>query len=584
MNKLAKTLLSPSENRLDYGNLLQPEIGYEVEFAVALTYSLDLEALLGVPMSLGLLENMDSNLKDVPMFLLEGIRKSSDKIAIFCNPGGIKLPQKIESVYSLLENSVFEVKANEISNFHPKMWFVKYSDDDGNAYIKIIVLSRNLTFDRSWDVSFAFTGRVGRHRSRTKNENIPLRDMLEFVKVYANKDKKDKISELQENILDVKEFELESPFESYEFMPIGISGYKGKDLDLFNTHNELLVVSPFLSDDIIEKFEQSSRYTRKIITRRCSITNKTLDAFNNGVYAMKDIIVDGGDEESIEQWQKQDIHGKLYFESGYDGNFLYLGSANASHNAFYNNVEFLIKLKFKPRTMSYQKFIGDFLPEEDNPFELVTNVELKTKEEEEDISSKQIKEIIWAIKDARVISNGTNYDVQVNFKKLNPDIRGKIAPLMRNNSYKEIKELTTLEELRIIDLSEFYVIKVGDKEVVVKIKTKDIPKDRDDKIYQSIIKSKDDFYAYVSFLLGDSYTESAYELREYMESRSSSDGNSKLDDNAVIIYEKMLQIIIDNPNKLKAIEAVMKRLDSNIVSEDFKKMYNTFILAAKKVK
>ena len=584
MNKLAKTLLSPSENRLDYGNLLQPEIGYDVEFAVALTYSLDLEALLGVPISLGLLESMDSNLKDVPMFLLEGIRKSSDKIAIFCNPGGIKLPQKIQSVYSLLENSVFEVKANEISNFHPKMWFIKYSDDHGNAYIKIIVLSRNLTFDRSWDVSFAFTGKVGRHRSRTKNENIPLRDMLEYVKVYANKDKKDKISELQDNILDVKEFELESPFESYEFMPIGIPGYQGNDLDLFNTHNELLVVSPFLSDDIIKSFEQSARYTRKIITRRSSITKKTLDVFNNGVYAMKDIIVDGGDEESIEQWQKQDIHGKIYFESGYDGNFLYLGSANASHNAFYNNVEFLIKLKFKPRTMSYQKFIGDLLPEEDNPFELVTNVEINTKEEEDDLYIKQIKEIIWAIKDARVISNGTNYDIQVNFKKLNPDIRGKIAPLMRKNTYREIEDLTTLEKLTITQLSEFYVIKVGDKEVVVKIKTKDIPKDRDDKIYQSIIKNKDDFYAYVSFLLGDSYTESAYELREYIESRMLSDGNSKLNDNAVIIYEKMLQIIIDNPNKLKDIEAVMKRLDSNIVSEDFKKMYNTFILAAKKVK
>lgn len=584
MNRLAKTLLSPSENRLDYGNLLQPEIGYDVEFAVALTYSLDLEALLGVPMSLGLLESMDSNLKDVPMFLLEGIRKSSDKIVIFCNPGGIKLPQKIQSVYSLLENSVFEVKANEISNFHPKMWFIKYSDDDRNAYIKIIVLSRNLTFDRSWDVSFAFTGRVGRHRSRTKNENIPLRDMLEYVKVYANKEKKDKISELQENILDVKEFELESPFESYEFMPIGIPGYKGKDLDLFLTHNELLVVSPFLSDDIIERFEQSARYTRKITTRISSITNKTLDVFNNGVYAMKDIIVYGGDEESIEQWQKQDIHGKLYFENGYDGNFLYLGSANASHNAFYNNIEFLIKLKFKPRTMSYQKFIGDLLPEEDNPFELVTNVDLNKKEEEEELYLKQIKEIIWAIKEAMVISNGTNYDIQVNFKKLNPDIRGKIAPLMRKNTYKEIEDLTTLEKLTITQLSEFYVIKVGNKEVVVKIKTKDIPKDRDDKIYQSIIKNKDDFYAYVSFLLGDSYTESAYELREYMESRMLLDGNSKLDNNAVIIYEKMLQIIIDNPNKLKDIEAVMKRLDKDIVSEDFKKMYNTFILAAKKVK
>lgn len=584
MNSLAKTVLSPSVNRLDYGNLLQPEIGYEVEFAVSLTYSLDLEALLGVPISLGLLESMDSNLKNVPMFLLEGIRKSSNKIAIFCNPGGIKLPQNIQSVYSLLENSVFEVKANEISNFHPKMWFIKYSDDDGNAYIKIIVLSRNLTFDRSWDVSFAFTGRIGRHRSRTKNENIPLRDMLEYVKVYANKEKKDKISELQENILDVKKFELEAPFESYEFIPIGIPGYFGKDLDMFDSHRELLVVSPFLSDDIIERLAESSKYTKKIITRRSSITKKTLDVFNNGVYAMKDIIVDGGDEESIEEWQKQDIHSKLYFESGYDGNFLYLGSANASHNAFYNNVEFLIKLKFKPRNMSYQRFIDDLLPEEDNPFELVTNIEADKGEDEDDLYLKQIKKIIWSVIDANVISNGTNYDIQVNFKKTYPDIKGKIAPLMQKNTYKEIEGLTILEKLTITQISEFYVIKVGNKEVVAKIKTKNIPKDRDDKIYQSIIKNKDDFYAYVSFLLGDSYTDSAYELKEYIEDREFSGENSKLNENAVIIYEKMLQIIIDNPNKLKDIGAVIKRLDRDIVSNDFMKMYNKFTLAAKKVK
>lgn len=155
---------------------------------------------------------------------------------------------------------------------------------------------------------------------------------------------------------------------------------------------------------------------------------------------------------------------------------------------------------------------------------------------------------------------------------------------MRKNTYKKIEALTTLEKLTITQLSEFYVIKVGDKEVVVKIKTKDIPKDRDDKIYQSIIKSKADFYAYISFLLGDSYTESAYELREYIERRGLSDDNYKLNDNAVIIYEKMLKTIIDNPNKLKDINAVMKRLDKDIVSDDFKKMYDTFILASKKGK
>lgn len=54
---MARTLFDYEENRLDYGGLLTPDIGYDVDFAVAFTYSLDLEALLGVPVSLGLLDD-----------------------------------------------------------------------------------------------------------------------------------------------------------------------------------------------------------------------------------------------------------------------------------------------------------------------------------------------------------------------------------------------------------------------------------------------------------------------------------------------------------------------------------------------
>ena len=113
-------MFDTAHNRLSYSELLQPELGYKLDFAVGLTYSLDLEALLGIPVSLGLLDEADSELMRSPFYLLEAIRKSSDSLAIFCNAGGIALPQKIQSIYSLLENSVFEIKLSNRQNFHLK--------------------------------------------------------------------------------------------------------------------------------------------------------------------------------------------------------------------------------------------------------------------------------------------------------------------------------------------------------------------------------------------------------------------------------------------------------------------------------
>ena len=41
-------MFDAAHNRLSYSELLMPEPGYVLEFAVGLTYSLDLEALLGI--------------------------------------------------------------------------------------------------------------------------------------------------------------------------------------------------------------------------------------------------------------------------------------------------------------------------------------------------------------------------------------------------------------------------------------------------------------------------------------------------------------------------------------------------------
>lgn len=40
-------VLNPKNNRLDYGSILEPPSNYELDFAIATTYSLDLDSLVG---------------------------------------------------------------------------------------------------------------------------------------------------------------------------------------------------------------------------------------------------------------------------------------------------------------------------------------------------------------------------------------------------------------------------------------------------------------------------------------------------------------------------------------------------------
>ena len=44
-------------------------------------------------------------------------------------------------------------------SFHPKLWVVKYENAMKDTLYRCVVLSRNLTFDRSWDVSVCIEGK-----------------------------------------------------------------------------------------------------------------------------------------------------------------------------------------------------------------------------------------------------------------------------------------------------------------------------------------------------------------------------------------------------------------------------------------
>ena len=106
-------MLNPNEDRQDYGSILSAPPNYELDFAIGTSYSLDLDSLIGASISLGLNEETDTVLKDNPIFLLEALRATGDKVALFCQKGSIHLPNNPTKLHILLEEMVFQVNVEE---------------------------------------------------------------------------------------------------------------------------------------------------------------------------------------------------------------------------------------------------------------------------------------------------------------------------------------------------------------------------------------------------------------------------------------------------------------------------------------
>lgn len=70
-------------NNYTYGEMLVSP-GYDVDFAIGTTYSVNPQALLIIPMALGLLSSNNESAVQSPICLLEGIRRSTDNFGVTC--------------------------------------------------------------------------------------------------------------------------------------------------------------------------------------------------------------------------------------------------------------------------------------------------------------------------------------------------------------------------------------------------------------------------------------------------------------------------------------------------------------------
>jgi hypothetical protein len=252
-------MLKPSSDRLNYGNLLTLPPEFQADFALGTTYSLDLEALIGLPLALFLSEEMNKSLLNNPIVALEGLRRSTERFAVLCEGGQIKMPQNQNAAFSLLEDSVFEVVLPNNWSFHPKTWLIRYQDERKQPLYRFLVLSRNLTFDRSWDMAVCMEGRLaeGAEDEAAAKQNMPLMAFVEYLRGRVkNRKKRDQISRMLEELKQVR-FETNDPhYSDFSFYPLGIPGHTKQPDGFFDTYKDLLIISPFFSKGMVERFKK----------------------------------------------------------------------------------------------------------------------------------------------------------------------------------------------------------------------------------------------------------------------------------------------------------------------------------------
>lgn len=366
-------MLEP-QGRLLLLDALRPPAGFVLDRAIGTTYTLDLAALLTAPVGFALLDREARDGRPVtdPVALLDAVRRYADRIHVFCQAGAIAIPPAYKSLLSYLEDSIHEVipPAPE-AIFHPKVWVIRYRAAVGDdVRYRLLNLSRNLTFDRSWDTILQLDGAPG---SLGWDANKPLAAFLRALPQMGREAVSPAIvadiEAMAEELMKIR-FELPPPFAAYLFSPLGLDG--STVLPFPRNADRVLAVSPFLTGGFLARMARG-RAGRDVLVSR----PESFDAVGgDALQRFTDTYVLSGDASGVDEGRAPDgsatqpvttgpgvelrgLHAKLFlFETGDDVR-VFTGSANATDAAFGGNVEFLVELRGKKALIGIDKTLGD---------------------------------------------------------------------------------------------------------------------------------------------------------------------------------------------------------------------------------
>ncbi len=226
-----------------------------------------------------------------------------------------------------------------------------------------------------------------------------------------------------------------------------------------------------------------------------------------------------------------------------------------------------------------------------NPFEKCDTLSINNEKENDGVDFDNVfKWICRAGGRAKIEQKSDSYDLLVAFEEQQQNnipggFKITIAPLCGNKEAQTLGKELRFVDLQFIDLSVLYTVTVEElgtkyrRSRIIALPTKGMPDDRDKAIVNSIVSDKVKFAQYLSYLLDSDKLMAAIRTEHYSkEFVSKGSHHFSLTGN---LYEKLLKVATDEPERLRELDKLMNMLDDNTIIEEFKQLYAVFKKALK---
>lgn len=521
-------MLNPNSRNL-YTSALTPPSGMIFDEAIATTFSMDPTLLLEAPVFLALMA-ADSQTDIDPLSVLEAIRRYSKRITVYVQRGRIQVPKiaKPNPLFGFLEKMVVEVTAPGGGVFHPKVWAIRFiSPDQSSSKYRLVVLTRNMTTDQSWDLSLQLEGAPA---SRKAKSNKPLAHFFKMLPDLVSRsiesERTDQALKFSEELHRVQ-WELPEGFDELNFYLPGIKGFDWEP----PMSNRMAVISPFCSDEALRLLVKNTKAADALISRSESLSalkKDTLDLFTQCLHLDEAAETEDGEEDdAFEQPFATGLHAKVYlFETRYYSEYTHvvMGSANATNAALNasKNIEILTGLVGKKSKVGgidevlSTDGLGEYLVDFDTTKEADTDTARQEAEKYIERARSRISELSLSVE----CNPGSKYGLWVLM------LTGEI-PFLDGIVSASAWPITVTQNLAVnilnrdipgrIQFGEFsassvtgliaFEFKTNHPEVstrfVLNLPITGVPEERNAAILQTVISNQDGFIRYLLLLLGD---------------------------------------------------------------------------------
>ncbi len=174
-----RQMLEP-QGRLSIYDIVRPPTGFVLDCLVATTCTASLDTVLSLPAAM-LADIPGIGRRTASIFTateLAALRRVCDRTAIFCRGAAIHPASDLPSAVIEAETMVHEVLAPNKGTFHPKVWVMQFKHrENQRAALRVVVMSRNITEDRSWDAGLVLDSKPSPGAEKPNDLGLLLRSL-----------------------------------------------------------------------------------------------------------------------------------------------------------------------------------------------------------------------------------------------------------------------------------------------------------------------------------------------------------------------------------------------------------------------